>query len=213
MESALRRAALRGIEIQSVFDMGASDGKWSKAAMSVFPEAKFLGIEPLKEREPALKALRKRCSNFDYDLCVAGDSDSLEVSLSVTEDLDGSTVDSGGGITRMVPSKTLDTLVSEHQLKGPFLLKFDTHGYELQILRGSEKVLLETNIIVMEVYNFQITENSLRFHEMCAHLEELGFRSFDMAGPMLREYDNAFWQVDLLFARTEERMFSHNLYR
>jgi hypothetical protein len=44
-------------------------------------------------------------------------------------------------------------------------------------------------------------------------MEELGFRSFDLAGPMLREYDNAFWQVDLLFARADEPMFTHNSYR
>lgn len=213
MESAMRRVAEHGISIQSVLDIGASDGTWSRDTMSVFPTAKFVGIEPLAEREQALQALRNRCKNFDYDLCVAGDSDGLEVSLSVSEDLDGSTVDGGGDIARMVPTKTLDSLVSEHQLKGPFLLKFDTHGYEMPILRGAAKTLSETNIIVMEVYNFKITDNSLRFHEMCSHLEGLGFRSIDLAGPMLREYDNAFWQVDLIFARNDERIFTHNSYR
>ena len=212
MESALKRAVVHGIKVQSVIDIGASNGIWSRGAMSIFPSATFLGIEPLSEQEPALRSLRNDFSNFDYDLCVAGDADMLEVSLSVTADLDGSTVGGGGDTERMVPCKTLDSLVSQHKLKGPFLLKFDTHGYELPILQGAEKTLSETNIIVMEVYNFQLTENSIRFYEMCAHMEELGFRSFDLAGPMLREYDNAFWQVDLLFARTDEQMFTHNSY-
>jgi hypothetical protein len=48
---------------------------------------------------------------------------------------------------------------------------------------------------------------------MCAHLEKLGFCIFDMAGPMLRDYDNAFWQMDLFFARNDGRMFAHNSYR
>lgn len=213
MDSAIRRITGHGIDIQSVFDIGASDGKWSRNVMPIFPNAKFIGVEPLAERESALEALRDRSGNFDYILCVAGDSDGLEVRLGVTDDLDGSTVDGGDGDTRMVPVRTLDAIVSEHGLTGPFLLKFDTHGYELPILQGATKTLSETNVIVMEVYNFKITEHALRFHEMCAHLENLGFRSFDMAEPTLRDYDSALWQMDLFFTREDEQMFAHNSYR
>jgi FkbM family methyltransferase len=213
MPSALQRVAMHGIPIQTIIDIGASDGKWSLEAMSFFPNASFMGIDPLQERESALKDFKCKFSNFDYMICAAGEKDGDLIRLDVASDLDGSTVDGLGGKSRPVPVKKIDTIVLEKYLKGPFLLKFDTHGYEVPILKGAEKSLENTNLIIMEVYNFNITNHALRFHEMCFHLENSGFRCYDMAGPMLRIYDNAFWQMDLLFCRSDSDIFSYSQYR
>ena len=99
-------------------------------------------------------------------------------------------------------------LVAEYQLTGPYLLKFDTHGYEMPILRAAAKVLRETQVIVMEVYNFDITPHCLCFPAMCAHLETLGFRCLDLVDPMLRSRDQALWQMDLVFGRADDPRFA-----
>jgi hypothetical protein len=95
----------------------------------------------------------------------------------------------------------------------PYLLKFDTHGYELPILSGSIGAIKNTTAIIMETYNFKLTPASLRFHEMCAHLEDLGFRPADIADPMLRLHDEAFWQVDFLFLKADSDIFQYQHYR
>jgi hypothetical protein len=134
--------------------------------------------------------------------------------LSIADDLDGSTIRGRGGVdVRQVPVKTIDTIVSERNLTGTFLLKFDTHGYELPILKGARQALNKTSIIIMEAYNFQISDNALRFHEMCAHMESLGFRCYDIADPMLRDYDKSFWQMDLFFCRNDEKIFKYPHYK
>ena len=69
------------------------------------------------------------------------------------------------------------------------------------------------SVIIMEVYNFQISQSALRFHEMCAHMESLGFRCYDMADPMLRDHDKALWQMDLFFCRKDEKIFDHPHYK
>lgn len=92
---------------------------------------------------------------------MAGDSNDSCATLNVSDDLDGSTVGGSGGQQRIVPQKTIDNSVLEHSLKGPFLLKFDTHGFEIPILEGAAQTLLATNIIIMETYNFKLTEDSL----------------------------------------------------
>lgn len=212
MRSALRRiAGHQGI--RSVIDIGASDGTWSLDAMECFPKAAFLAVEPLEERQAALERLRRRRRNFDYALCVAGDADGAEVSLAVAADLDGSTVGAAGDTQRRVPVRTIDALAAAKGLEGPFLIKFDTHGYELPILAGAEETLGKTSIVVMEVYNFKITDHALRFPEMCSHLERLGFRCCDVAGLLLRPRDQALWQMDLVFARGDAEVFSHSHYR
>jgi FkbM family methyltransferase len=212
MSSAIQRIAEHKIPIRSIIDIGASDGKWSVSTMKTFPKASFLAIEPLHERQDALEKLKQQHDNFDYVLCAAGDKDGEQVTLEVTDDLDGSTVDGTCGKPRAVPIKTVDTIVAEHTLEGPFLMKFDTHGYEIPILIGAKDILAKTNIIIMEVYNFKITSHALRFHEMCSHLDQMGFRCYDIADPMLRVQDKAFWQMDLLFARSNSGFFSNSEY-
>jgi FkbM family methyltransferase len=213
MWAAVKRITDHDFPVSSIIDIGASNGSWSIRAMKTFPEANFLAIEPLQEQEKALKSLKEKLSNFDYALCVAGDVDDQYVALNVSDDLDGSSVDSTGGETRSVPVKTIDKMVTERKLQGPFLLKFDTHGYEMPILSGAEETLKNTNLIIMEVYNFKITDHTLRFHEMCSHMETLGFRAYDIASPVLRLHDQAFWQMDILFCRNDAKLFSHNKYR
>jgi hypothetical protein len=64
----------------------------------------------------------------------------------------------------------------------------------------------------MEMYNFDLTAHSRRFPQMCQHLEDLGFRCCDLADPMLREHDRAFWQMDMLFMRKDHDLFRHCAY-
>lgn len=213
MSSAVQRISEHDIPIKSVIDIGASNGKWSTGTMKILPTASYLAIEPLAEREDALKKLKEKYNNFDYILCVAGDRDGQQVMLNVSDDLDGSTVNATGGETRKVPVQTIDLIVAEKKLEGPFLLKFDTHGYEIPILNGAKNTLDKTNIIIMEVYNFNITEHAVRFHEMCVHMEKLGFRCYDIASPVLRLYDKAFWQMDVLFCRSNSIIFSYQQYK
>lgn len=212
MSSALKRICDHKIKINSVIDIGASNGKWSQDAMKVFPYAKFMAIEPLEERKKALQKMKVKSKKFIYEMCVAGANNNTEVNLAVTEDLDGSTINGVSGLNRKMPVNSIDYLVHKNELIGPFLIKFDTHGYEVPILEGSKDTLKQTSIIIMEVYNFNITDNSLRFHEICDFMENLGFRCYDIAGPLLRKYDNAFWQMDIFFINKSSEIFSYSQY-
>ena len=103
MGAMLQRLAGRDVPIQTVIDIGASDGKWSVACMEDFPKASYLAIEPLEERQEALERAKTHYSNFDYALCVAGEVDGEDVSLNVTPDLDGTTVEGENSGTSRTP--------------------------------------------------------------------------------------------------------------
>ena len=212
MSSALRRLSAHGFKPGAVIDIGASDGSWSAQAMACLPGARFLAVEPLQERRAALDRRKRRHERFDYALCVAAGPGVDAVDLDVAADLDGSTVGGHGGQTRSVPAATIDALAAERGLPGPYLLKFDTHGFELPILEGARRVLEETEVIVMEVYNFHVTPRALLFPDMCRHLGDLGFRCFDMAEPRFRVHDRAFWQADMFFCRADNPIFDHDGY-
>lgn len=208
MRSLLRRLAGRKIPFQTVIDIGASDGKWSLLCHREFPQARILAIEPLREREAALASRKKNNPWFDYSICVAGAEDHSEAMLTVAPDLDGSAVEHGGqGEARSCPVRTLDSLVLEKGLPEPFFLKFDTHGYEAAILEGAGETLKRSSVILMEMYNFKLTDRAQRFEEMIQHLAGLGFRVADLAEPMLRPKDRIFWQADVLFLRADHPFF------
>lgn len=213
MDSVMRSMAPRAARVRTVIDIGASDGRWSRRAMKFFPQAKFIGVEPLREREARLKALRDSDPRFDYALCVAGEKDEEIIELAVGADLDGSTVGGSEGALRQVPSRSIDAIAALKQCTGPFMLKFDTHGFEVPILKGAVKTLHDTHYIIMEVYNYRHTKGTLLFHEMCALLESSGFRCFNAADPMLRPLDGSLWQMDLFFARHDNDLFRENTYQ
>lgn len=211
MDGLLARAAARGVAVGTWLDVGASDGVWSLRARRHFPAAKFLLFEPLAERQAALAEL-KRTHGFDHVAAAAG-RERGTVEFSIDPALDGSGVAAPGSAqTRSVPVETLDHAVAARRLMGPFGVKLDTHGHEIPILEGATAVLAQAELLVIEAYNFTLLPGCLRFHELCAWLEERGFRCVDLADPMRRPGDGALWQMDLAFVRTTNPLFNSNTY-
>ncbi|MCW5549966.1 MAG: FkbM family methyltransferase [Opitutaceae bacterium] len=212
MSGLLTRAKLRGLAPATVIDVGASDGIWSLRARRHFPAAQFLLFEPLAERQPALQQLQKR-HGFAIEPAVAGAA-AGQAAFNVDPALDGSGVATAGTAgTRTVPQTTVDHAVDARNLRGPYMLKLDTHGYEIPVLDGATRVIAETELLIIEAYNFTLTPDCLRFHELCAWLESRGFRCCDLADPMRRPGDGVLWQMDLAFAPKDHPMFATNGYR
>ncbi len=208
----LARSQMRDNSIQTVIDIGASDGRWSLVARRYFPQAYYFLIEARKEHEPALCKFKRKYSNIDYKIAAAGDTVG-EVYFDASHLF--------GGIAShtpfeqncvSVPVTTVDAEVHTRQLKPPFLLKLDTHGFEVPIFQGAQETLRQTNIIVVETYNFAITKHSLLFYNICVFLEKQGFRCVDMCDPLHRPRDHVLWQIDFCFMPTNHAVFESDSY-
>lgn len=211
MNGLLARAAARKMSVNTWIDVGASDGQWSLVARRHFPSANFLLFEPLTEHQPALERLTRQFG-FHFVSSVAGAAAGT-VPFSVDPALDGSSVaESATPDARLVPVETVDGAIEARRLVGPYGLKLDTHGYELPVFAGAAHVLANASLLIIEAYNFQLTRNSLRFHELCAWLELRGFRCCDLADPMRRPADGTLWQMDLAFAPVASPLFASNQY-
>lgn len=206
---ALERIASRGIEIGSVIDIGASNGMWTAAAMPVLPSAHYLLVEAQKAHLDSLKSFVNQYSNSEYVLAAAGDEEG-EIFFDDSNLFGGlASKDQTASAKIRVPMITVDAEVKRRNLKGPFLIKLDTHGFEVPILHGAMETLKSTNLVVIETYNFKIAPGSLLFHEMCRYMEKLGFGVIDISEPMWRTYDQAFWQIDVFFVPLTRKEFAH----
>jgi len=211
MAGLLARARARGVRLSTMIDVGASDGSWSLLARRHFPAAGFLLFEPLAERRGVLERLQ-RTGPFDFVPAAAGAAPGTTI-FAIDPGLDGSGVAMPGAVaTREVPVETIDAAVAARGLAGPYGLKLDTHGYEVSVLTGASHVLTHTELLIVEAYNFTLGPGCLRFHELCAWLEERGFRCCDLADPMRRPRDGALWQMDLAFAPASSPLFASSRY-
>ena len=209
---ALERIASRGIEIECVIDVGASNGMWTAATMPVFPGARYLLVEAQKGHLDALQHFVKQHSNAEYVLAAAGDEESTV--FFDDGNLFGVVASKEQTVAAKirVPMITLDAEVKRRGLKGAYLVKLDTHGFEVPILKGAVETLKMTNLVVIETYNFRIAPGSLLFHEMCGFMEKHGFGVIDISEPLWRTHDRSFWQIDLFFVRLDRPEFSYLAY-
>jgi FkbM family methyltransferase len=216
-DRALWRLAGRGLDINTVIDVGASNGQWSAVCEKHFPACHYLLVEA---HEPHLEALEAYCSarlKAQYLLAVAGD-ECGEVGFYFDDrDLFAGTASKtqilGMGGHKVIRQVRIDDEIGRRALPGPYMIKLDTHGYEVPILLGAKETLRKSNLVIIETYNFRIRQGILLFHEMVAYMRELGFGVIDMSEPLWREFDRAFWQIDLFFVPLDRPEFRFNSFR
>jgi len=213
MDGAFRALVRRKHAFRTVIDIGASNGSWSDAMMRHFPDCEYLLVEAQPVHEAELRKFCARHPNAQFILAAAGQHDG-KIYFDASEPLSGQASNTPYAANNIeVPVVTLDCALGARQLEGPYLLKLDTHGFELPILEGAPQTLARTDVIIMECYNFKIAPESLTFHEMCRHMQERGFRCIDLVDPMHRPHDDSFWQMDLVFVRDDRSEFSYLGYR
>jgi FkbM family methyltransferase len=212
MEAAIARSKNRGIEIATVIDVGASDGSWSELCLKHYPDAFYLLIEAQQIHEPQLMQFIKKHPKSDYLISAAGNTEG---------DIYFDAESAVGGLASptpfekhciKVPVTTIDQIIIKKQLKPPYLIKLDTHGYEVPILEGTKDTLTKTNLIIIETYNFKLTQDSFLFYEMCDYMEKRGFLPIDMVDLMQRKHDQSLWQMDLFFLPSTRKEFDYKAY-
>jgi FkbM family methyltransferase len=211
LTGALARARQWSLGIQTVIDIGASDGRWTEACHPYFPQADYFLVEAQLAHARSLDALSRRMPRIKYIVAAAGDSQG-SIFFDASDLLGGIASHTPIPHSIEVPMTTIDAQVAAHKLQPPFLLKLDTHGFEIPILEGARESLAQTHLIVIEVYNFNFVSHNLRFHEMCLYLEGHGFRCVDLCDVLHRPTDGALWQFDLFFTRAEHPIFRHTQY-
>ena len=213
MESAFSRIAARKHVINTVIDVGASDGSWTHSFMRYYPHCEYLLIEAQPVHEAKLQDFCKKYPSAKYILSAAGEGKGI-INFDASDPFGGQASHTAYSANNIqVPVITIDEATVSEKMKGPYLLKLDTHGFEVPILKGAKNVLSDTEVIVIECYNFRIAEGSLLFFEMCSHLYNLGFRCIDLVDPMYRQYDNSFWQTDLVFIKENRPEFVYSKYK
>jgi len=212
-QEALRRCKQRNLKINTVIDVGASDGRWSKNCMQFFPESHYFLVEAQNDHLEGLNHFNTTHKNTSFVLAAAGKENGT-IYFNNAELFGGVASETPFDENYIeVPVVALDSEIQNRGLQPPFLLKLDTHGFEVPILEGAKNIISQANLIIIEAYNFNIESNSLCFWELCEYMGDLGFRPIEVVDLMAREYDQAFWQMDIFFIKKNDPIFNYIQYR
>jgi hypothetical protein len=81
---------------------------------------------------------------------------------------------------RRIEVTTLDRLLELNPgLEAPMLLKIDTEGHELEVIRGGERFLERTEVVIAEVSIAERFREGYSFAELVGELDRRGFVAFD----------------------------------
>lgn len=204
--TAIRRLKKLGFSPDFVIDVGASTGIWSDAISRLFPNARFILVEPLlsKHDESSKNIFINSHPNFET-VEAAMSNERGTVHFQVSSDLYGSSLlqpnDRNDYETVEVQVLTLDTLAKEREIKGKGFLKIDVQCAEHLVLEGGKAFLSQVDAVQLELSLVRLDERAKTFIEMVQLMEQQGFRYFDDVNHWRSAIDGRLIQKDALFLR------------
>jgi FkbM family methyltransferase len=202
----MRRLRGQGLHPDFVIDVGASVGVWSFVASKIFPEARYMLVDPLMRRyDPtARKYFLDRIPNHEV-LEVALSNRPGKATFRISEDLWGSSLLDPADFRTYeaieVEVKTLDQIAQEASVRGRGILKLDVQCAEHLVLEGGRNLLPQLDAVVAELSLVRYDPRARVFLEMLQLLDELGFRYYDETGKWRSPVDGTLLQREVLFVR------------
>jgi FkbM family methyltransferase len=169
-------------KMQCIFDVGANEGHWVTGAAPLFPLATFHCFEIVPDTARKLNE-RTRPLRDRVHVNAVGLSDTkgmLDVRIYPGFSENASAVDyEHVGMTSEIQEckvVTGDTYCEEHAVTSVDLLKIDTEGLDLQVLRGFDHMLTSGAIDVVQFeYGFGNISSRSLLADFYAYLSEQGF--------------------------------------
>jgi FkbM family methyltransferase len=194
----------------SILDIGAHHGEFSKFCKSLWKDVDLLMIEGNDECDSIL-------DNVPFDHCIVLLSDTNK---EVTLYLNPNNLDCTGtsyykertrhyknSIEVKKNTYTLDEVVEDIDKKYD-IIKIDTQGSELDIIKGGLKTAQNCSYLIMEVPTLQYNEGSPLFDEIIEYMNNIGFSDYEIIEEhkWIDKNENTFeygstFQVDVVFKK------------
>lgn len=187
----------------TIVDVGCADGSTCTWFARSFPGHRIIGFEPFKESFEKALQNTSRFKNVEIHNVAMDETegestlhitaDPLATSLLVSANPQGET----GRKIMEIKHETLKTSTLDKIISGDtqiLLLKLDTQGTELRILRGGVNTLSRTSLVLVELNNHELYTGGAQYYEVDEFLRKNNFRLIDIyvtyrPGGQVSEYD------------------------
>lgn len=181
----------------TILDIGANVGTMSGLFRRLCPAAEIHAFEPEPGTYAFLeKRMRTDARVFTHNMGVADADGSLTLnrtSLSAVNsfhapDADADWLQSIRGLEMRapisVPVVALDSFTHTHGIERVALLKSDTQGYELQVLKGAHGLLSQArvDVLILEVMTGRFYRDASTFLDILREMDTHGYRPYSLIG-------------------------------
>lgn len=202
-EKSLKLLKSLGFHPNIVLDIGAYEGNWTKFCKDLFPTSSILMVEGQNSKKSILAKVCKFNKGIDYKIALLGANDAMidfyiyDTASSILKEnnITGASIE-----PRQL--SLLDDLLEGTIFNNPDLIKLDTQGSELEVLKGGEKTLNYDNAVLMEVSLLDIYKEAPLVSDVIKYMSDRDFVLYDICSLMKRPLDRALYQGDFLFVKT-----------
>jgi FkbM family methyltransferase len=196
-----------------IYDIGASGGWWSSATNEIFPNSTYYLFEPLVDHSEEYSIpMYKHTENFKnfklFKVALGKETESKIIKL-FTDSIYSSTILNCGyenSIEIPVECWKLDDLIETKSLLIPNVIKIDTQGSELEILKGMERNIKYVDFLIIETWLLRgYGEETPLINEIIEWLNNFGFKLFDF-GTEYRD-GGVLKSIDCVFINTNKKLF------
>jgi len=209
-ESSFKNIRNLGFSPGYCLDIGAYEGNWTRDFKQIFPGCAILMLEGQTLKEAALIKTKETFKDVDYKIALLGAAEA-NVTFNIYETASSvlSEHHSTNAKTESRSLISLDKLYSANAFKKPDIIKIDTQGYELEILKGGKETLKYAEFVLLEVSFLDVYVNAPLVTEVLNFMDDCGFVVYDICTLMKRPLDKALFQADFLFVKKDSRFRSN----
>ena len=209
--AAIEHRALASLDPALVVDVGANKGQFTLLALELFPKARIVAFEPLREAgarfgravgaEPRVRLIAAALglSAGEAVMHVSGRDDcSSLLDIARLQEL---VPDAAMVGTEMVRIGRLQDFLGADEFIAPALLKIDVQGFELQVLQGCGDWLKRFAWVYVELSFCELYAGQALADPVIRHLLGAGF-VFTAVYNLSCDADGKPLQADILFSRS-----------
>lgn len=201
-------------DLETIIDVGANSGQFSKVATHFYPNAHIDAFEPLPNLYSKVEKLFLNNSNSKtYNLALGNETGSIKFNknayghissvLEISKDNIHYPKQENDLSQIEVAIETLDNMYHDRLFnKGKTLLKLDVQGYELEVLKGGTETLKRIDYVIIEANLEKLYKDQPTFSEMNTYLMSKGFELDGMLDFNLG-VGNKYIEVDFLYRKQQ----------
>ena len=191
----VRNELIEKLKIEVIIDGGANRGQWTKRLRDQIKDHKVISFEPVVENFQYLVKELSSDVNWSGMNCALGEaegsstinlSNNMSMSASLKEPLKH--VDVYPTVkfenSEVIHVKRLDEF-DFFNGPGPFFLKLDVQGFELEALKGATGILNKVALIEVETSFREMYRGEVLHTQLVSWMEERGFSVFTIAPPAI----------------------------
>lgn len=205
---------LKNYSIETIIDIGASDGGFAKKARKLFPHSKIYSFEPIYESYIKLKNNFKDDKLFKAFNIACSDKNGIS-EFYLSSRVGSSSLFNMGTMHKIaypdsanisqikVKTDLLDSILLNEEFKPEILLKLDVQGGELIALSGAKQTLKKAKLALLEVSFCELYDNQPLINEVIDFMKNENFIIVGIENVSYNNIDGKCLQADIFFERTK----------